>query len=109
VPAFHTLFGHQEKAHDETSAKEEPTLRIKGVNVKKILDPTGCGNTFCGGFLAGWYKSHDLLTAALWGSIAASFMLEYEGLPPLPMSQWKAEAQLRLELLHPHATELRFA
>ncbi|KAH8937312.1 hypothetical protein BDL97_16G022000 [Sphagnum fallax] len=109
VPAFHTLFGHQEKAHDETSAKEEPTLRIKGVNVKKILDPTGCGNTFCGGFLAGWYKTHDLLTAALWGSIAASFMLEYEGVPPLPMSQWQAEAQLRLELLHPHATKLRFA
>ncbi|KAH8937320.1 hypothetical protein BDL97_16G022000 [Sphagnum fallax] len=99
----------QEKAHDETSAKEEPTLRIKGVNVKKILDPTGCGNTFCGGFLAGWYKTHDLLTAALWGSIAASFMLEYEGVPPLPMSQWQAEAQLRLELLHPHATKLRFA
>ncbi len=73
MPAFHTLFGHQEKAHDETPAKEESTLRIKGVNVKKILDPTGCGNTFCGGFLAGWYKTHDLLTAALWGSIAASF------------------------------------
>jgi hypothetical protein len=35
--------------------------------------------------------------------------LEYEGVPPLPMSQWKAEAQLRLELLHPHAMELRFA
>jgi sugar/nucleoside kinase (ribokinase family) len=63
----------QEKADDETSAKEEPTLRIKGVNVKKILDPTGCGNTFCGGFLAGWYNSHELSKAALWGSISASF------------------------------------
>jgi hypothetical protein len=43
-----------------------------------------------------------------WNGVICA-VLEYEGLPPLPMSQWKAEAQLRLELLHPHATELRFA
>jgi fructose-1-phosphate kinase PfkB-like protein len=41
--------------------------------VKDAIDPTGCGNTFCGGFLVGWYKTRNLLTAALWGSVSASF------------------------------------
>jgi hypothetical protein len=36
VPDFHTLFGDHEKAHDETSAMEETTLRIKEVNVRRF-------------------------------------------------------------------------
>lgn len=50
---------------------QKPSL--EGMNVKDALDPTGCGNTFCGGFLVGWYRTRDLLTAALWGSVSASF------------------------------------
>ena len=46
---------------------------LEGMDVKDPIDPTGCGNTFCGGFLVGWYKTRNLLTAALWGSVSASF------------------------------------
>eukprot|EP00252_Welwitschia_mirabilis_P028019 TRINITY_DN9924_c0_g1_i1.p1 TRINITY_DN9924_c0_g1~~TRINITY_DN9924_c0_g1_i1.p1 ORF type:complete len:271 (+),score=63.27 TRINITY_DN9924_c0_g1_i1:69-881(+) len=60
IPAFHSL-SSSDIARRET---------VKTSNVK---DPTGCGNTFCGAFLLGWWKTQDLLVAGLWGSVAASF------------------------------------
>jgi hypothetical protein len=74
VPAFHTLFyeGSKENGNMEMT-KPQKTTALEGLNVKTIVDPTGCGNTFCGGFLAGWYKTRNVLTAALWGSVSASF------------------------------------
>ena len=49
-----------------------------------VVDPTGGGNAFCGGFCAGWVHSHgDLRTAAAYGNIAASFVIEQLGLPRL--------------------------
>eukprot|EP00897_Mesotaenium_endlicherianum_P006241 jgi/Mesen1/5645/ME000286S04855 len=43
------------------------------VSLLGVVDPTGCGNAFCGGFLVGWLETDDLLTAGLYGSVAASF------------------------------------
>jgi ribokinase len=43
-------------------------------------DPTGAGDTFCGGFLAGWARHGDLRQAALCGTVAASFAVEQPGL-----------------------------
>ena len=45
---------------------------------------TGCGNAFCGGFLAAWQRTRDLKTAAAWGCAAASFMAECQAVPSLP-------------------------
>jgi sugar/nucleoside kinase (ribokinase family) len=51
---------------------------------EKVVDPTGGGNAFCGGFCAGWIESGgDLVTAAMYGNIAASFVIEQFGLPRL--------------------------
>lgn len=36
------------------------------------VDTTGCGDAFCGGFLAGWCEVRDLSTAALYGTVSAS-------------------------------------
>lgn len=72
IPAFHTLFLKASKGNDQEKDNVQ-RASFKGMNIKEILDPTGCGNTFCGGFLVGWYKTRNLLTAALWGSISASF------------------------------------
>ena len=46
-----------------------------------VVDPVGAGNAFCGGFLAGWVQSSNLLTAGLHGVVAASFLVEQVGLP----------------------------
>ncbi len=46
-----------------------------------VVDPTGAGNAFCGGFLAGWVQTGDLRRAGLYGVVAASFLVEQVGLP----------------------------
>ena len=41
-----------------------------------VLDPTGAGDAFCGGFLAGYHRTYDPLQAALFGNISASLVIE---------------------------------
>ena len=64
----------------------------------KIIDPTGAGDSFCGGFLAGYRKTYDPLQSALCGSVSASLTIEGSGifyaLDALP-----GLAQARLEAL----------
>jgi sugar/nucleoside kinase (ribokinase family) len=51
---------------------------------EKVVDPTGGGNAFCGGFCIGWIQSGgDILHAAKCGNIAASLVIEQFGLPHL--------------------------
>ncbi len=70
-----------------------------------VTDPTGAGNAFCGGFLAGWVNSGNLRQAGLCGAVAASFLVEQVGLPPpLPRSK---EAAARLAALQPGAKRVR--
>lgn len=45
----------------------------------KVVDPTGIGDSFCGGFLAGYQKTFDPLQAVLHGSVSASLALEGSG------------------------------
>jgi sugar/nucleoside kinase (ribokinase family) len=44
-----------------------------------IEDETGAGDAFCGGFLAGLILSGDVVTAAAYGSVSSSFVLESLG------------------------------
>ncbi len=39
-------------------------------------DPTGCGDSFCGGFLAGYRNTYSSLEACLYGNVSASICLE---------------------------------
>ncbi|XP_057870295.2 uncharacterized protein C16C9.01c [Cryptomeria japonica] len=94
IPAFHAI-----------CASQSPSLQGENT-VGKVVDPTGCGNTFCGAFAMGWWKTRDLLTSGLWGSVAASFMAEYEGVPPPQLSDWRKQAQMRLDMLRPYAKNL---
>ena len=45
----------------------------------KAVDPTGAGDSFCGGFLAGYRRTYEPLLAALYGSISASLTIEGSG------------------------------
>lgn len=45
----------------------------------QFRDPTGAGDAFCGGFLAGLVATNDPLCAALCGTVSASFAVESFG------------------------------
>ncbi|KAF2637421.1 pfkB family kinase [Massarina eburnea CBS 473.64] len=47
----------------------------------RVVDPTGAGNTFLGGYIAGWQRSGNICEAMKYGHVAASFALEQIGLP----------------------------
>lgn len=53
----------------------------------KVIDPTGGGNGFLGGLAVGLVRTDfDVVEAAGWGSIAASFTIEQVGMPQLTPS-----------------------
>ena len=61
----------------------------------RIADRTGAGDTFCGGFLAGYRKNYDPLEAALYGNVSASLAVEGSGaLYPLDVLPGLAQARL---------------
>lgn len=45
----------------------------------RLADPTGAGDAFCGGFLAGLVETGDSLQAALYGNVSASLTVEGSG------------------------------
>lgn len=45
----------------------------------KVLDTTGAGDAFCGGFLAGLSAGQDLAHAAAMGTVSASYVIEAIG------------------------------
>ncbi|OAA80797.1 MAK32-like protein [Akanthomyces lecanii RCEF 1005] len=49
----------------------------------KVVDPTGGGNTFLGGLSVALARDEDVETAAIWGTVAASFAIEQVGPPTL--------------------------
>ncbi|GAP82970.1 putative pfkB family carbohydrate kinase superfamily [Rosellinia necatrix] len=61
-----------------------PTYYTKGSD--KVIDPTGAGNSFLGGFAVALQETNDPREAALRGSVAASYALEQFGPPKLTVS-----------------------
>ena len=49
----------------------------------RVVDPTGGGNGFLGGFAVGLLRKGDPVEAAIWGSVSASFCIEQVGMPVL--------------------------
>ena len=62
----------------------------------RVADPTGIGDAYCGGFLAGFQQTNDPLMAGLYGSVSASLKIEGSGpFYPLDVMPGLAEARLR--------------
>jgi sugar/nucleoside kinase (ribokinase family) len=64
----------------------------------KIIDTTGAGNTFLGGFSIGLLQTGDPREAAVYGSVAASFVVEQISVPsfrpatPTSEETWNGES-----------------
>ena len=64
----------------------------------RVVDLTGAGDAFCGGFLAGIHLTGDLAKAAAYGTVSASFAVEGAGIARL-MTATCREAEDRLARL----------
>ncbi|MBN2471222.1 MAG: carbohydrate kinase family protein [Anaerolineae bacterium] len=56
-------------------------MSVPAAPARQIVDPVGAGDAYCGAFSLKWVETRDLGTAAAWGAVAASFMLEQVGMP----------------------------
>lgn len=64
----------------------------------RVSDPTGVGDAFCGGFLAGYERTSDPLLSALYGNVSASLKIEGSG-PFYPLDVLPGLAEARLHSL----------
>ncbi len=63
----------------------------------RVVDPTGAGDAYCGGFLAAYCNRPDAVVAAFYGAVSASFAIERRGAVAL-IDIDPAEARGRLEM-----------
>ena len=71
----------------------------------RVADPTGAGDAFCGGFLAGFQKTNNPLQAVLYGNVSASLKVEGSG-PFYPLDVMPGLADARLHALKEMAREI---
>lgn len=71
----------------------------------RVTDPTGAGDAFCGGFLAGMQRTNDPLEAAMYGNVSASLKIEGSG-PFYPLDVMPGLAEARLHSLKEMAREV---
>ena len=62
----------------------------------RVVDVTGAGNSYAGGFLVGYARTGDPRLAGLHGAVSASFTVEQFGMPPItPDITQRAQERLR--------------
>jgi len=71
----------------------------------RLVDPTGAGDAFCGGFLAGYRRTYDPLQAVLHGNISSSLVVEGSG-PFYALDALPGLAQARLDALRESARKV---
>lgn len=63
---------------------------------RRVVDVTGAGDAFCGGFLVGFSQTQDPIQAAKMGLVSASFVVEgYGALYALTTTRQQAQTRLR--------------
>jgi adenosine kinase len=65
--------------HGSSILTEAGQIDVPAVVPHRIVDPTGVGDAFRGGFLKGMIAGRDLETCARLGSVAATYALEHLG------------------------------
>ncbi len=75
------------------------TIAVPAVAVDAV-DPTGAGDAFCGGFLAGMHATGDVVEAARRGTVSASFAVERYGIDGLLRIDRQAAADRLASITH---------
>ena len=70
-------------------------VAVPAVTAPSIVDVTGAGNAYCGGFLVGLAETGDLGQAGCYGAVSASFALEQFG-AMFALEDLRARAEQRL-------------
>lgn len=78
---------------------------IPGLPVN-VVDPTGAGNAYGGGWCAGWHLTHDARLAGCYATAAAALVVSSAGMPELTSATRQRAAEL-LDLAIAATTELR--
>ena len=73
----HGAHGSYVWSRDRDEAWHIPPVRVP------VIDPTGAGNAYGGGFCAGWTETEDIREAGGRGAISASMVVRQIGLPPM--------------------------
>lgn len=77
VPVLVTTFG--ENGSEVSGAKYPQAVKIDSVKPARIVDPTGAGDGYRGGFFYGYLRQWDIKKCGQLGSVVASFVLEEHG------------------------------
>jgi sugar/nucleoside kinase (ribokinase family) len=67
-----------------------------------VVDPTGAGNAYGGGWCVGWWRAHDARVAGCHAAVAAALMISQAGMPPLD-AEHRRRAQSFLEIAQQQA------
>ncbi|MCR4264205.1 MAG: carbohydrate kinase family protein [Candidatus Roizmanbacteria bacterium] len=76
-----TTFGDKgsEIMYSEPSGLMTEKMRVKPARVQKAVDPTGAGDAYRAGFMAGFITDKDLKICGQMGSVAAAYAVENYG------------------------------
>ncbi|MEX2551306.1 MAG: carbohydrate kinase family protein [Nitriliruptoraceae bacterium] len=81
-----------------------PVLRVPPVTVD-VVDTTGAGDAFCGGFLTGLLATDDPVEAAIRGAVSSSFVVATVGAPAAIRAADPATAMARAAALRDRLEE----
>lgn len=55
----------------------------------RVIDPTGGGNSYLGGFITGLQRTNDINIASVYGNVAAGCAIEQIGMPDFDVVAFK--------------------
>jgi sugar/nucleoside kinase (ribokinase family) len=66
----------------------------------QVVDPTGAGNAYGGGWAIGWWRFRNARLAGCYATVAAALMISSAGMPPLDDDQRQMAETLHVTALH---------